>query len=176
MFKKLSLQSEELTGCGHRGANGGHHGGGGDDPIDFSTLSEPWGTPLDNRQEGGTFCQPNGPDGYYTHNFNQRISFEAPVGKRVRFTITSAHLDDNNVQYGITLICPVGGGNGDGLTSPLTIIGDSTAGTGFWGSNSVPYVVETPVGQNTADFWFASNPFSQWVRDDGSFRVQVEFF
>ena len=175
MFKKLSLQSEELTGCGHKGANGGHHGGGGDDPIDFSTLSEPWGTPLANRTEGGLFCQPNGPDGYYSNNFDQRISFEAPAGKRIRFTVTLAHLDDN-WQYGIKLRSPIGGGNGESLTSPVNIYGDSTAGTDFFSSHSVPFVAETPVGQNTADFWFTSNYFSHQVRPDGEWRVTVEFF
>tara|TARA_R100001510_G_C7604260_1_gene169911 strand:+ start:216 stop:743 length:528 start_codon:yes stop_codon:yes gene_type:complete len=175
MFKKLSIQSEELTGCGPKGANGGHHGGGGDDPIDFSTLSEPWGVALEPRTEGGTFCQPNGPDGYYSNNFDQRISFEAPAGKRIRFTVTLAHLDDN-WQYGIKLRSPIGGGNGESLTSPVNIYGDSTAGTDFFSSHSVPFVAETPVGQNTADFWFTSNYFSHQVRPDGEWRVTVEFF
>ena len=180
--RKLTLQEASRLGLSFSRNHGGTFSAatGGDEdtdtPIDFSTLSAPYGTALSNRTEGGTFCQPNGPSGFYSHNFNERISFEAPSGKRIRFTITSALLDSNNSQYGITFISPVGAGTGDALTSPVTIIGDSTAGSGFWGSNSVPFVAETPVGQNTADFWFSSNPFSQNVRNDGSFRVTVEFF
>ena len=156
--------------------NGHAAGGGGDAPIDFSTLSAPYGTALAARTEGGTFCQPNGPDGYYSNNFNERITFEAPAGKRIRFTITLAHLDDTSWQYGLTLISPSGGGSGDGLTSPVTIYGDSTTGSNYWASHSVPHVVETAAGQNTADLWFASNYFAQNVRNDGEFRVNVEFF
>mgnify|MGYP003140748894 CR=1 FL=1 len=147
-----------------------------DDPIDFATLAEPYGTPLAARTEGGTFCQPNGPSGYYPHRFDGRISFEAPVGKRIRFTITLAHLDDTSWQYGMRFISPIGGGNGEALTSPVTIYGDSTNNTNFWSSNSVPYVIETAVGQNTADFWFSSNYFGHQVRADGEWRVTVEFF
>ena len=146
-----------------------------DDPIDFSTLSEPYGTPLAARTEGGVFCQPNGPSGYYTNNFNQRISFEAPAGQRIRFTVTLAKLDTNN-QYGITLIAGIGNGLGDALTMPVTIFGDSDASTDFWASNSVPFVAETPPGQNAADFWFSSNYFGHQVRADGEWRVTVEFF
>ena len=109
-----------------------------DDPIDFATVSEPWGTALAARTEGGTFCQPNGPDGYYTNNFNKRITFEAPSGKRIRFTITLAHLDNTSWQYGITLISPTGAGLGNSL--------------------------------------FSSNYFSHQVRNDGEWRVTVEFF
>ena len=172
MFKKLSLQSEELTGCGRHGATGGG-GGGGDDPIDFSTLSEPWGTPLANRTEGGLFCQPNGPDGYYTNDFSGRISFEAPVGKRIRFTIAMAKTDED-WQKGFSFIEPVGGSSSDKIVP--TIYGDSSLGTGTFASQSVPLVVETTVGNNTADFWFSTNYFPQNVRNDGEWRVQVEFF
>tara|TARA_R100001510_G_scaffold43022_1_gene39473 strand:- start:605 stop:1819 length:1215 start_codon:yes stop_codon:yes gene_type:complete len=144
-----------------------------DDPIDFATLSEPWGTPLAARTEGGIFCQPNGPSGYYTYNFSGRISFEAPVGKRIRFTITMAKMD-SDWQYGFSFIEPIGAG-GDSRIVPK-VYGDSVAGTGTFASQSVPYVIETSVGQNTADFWFSSNPFSQNVRADGEWRVTVEFF
>lgn len=151
------------------------HAGGDDTPIDFSTVSAPYGTALAARTEGGTFCQPNGPSGHYSNNFNERVSFEAPAGQRVRFTITLAKLDTNG-QYGITLIAGIGNGLGDALTSPVTIFGDSAASTDFWASNSVPFVVETPSGQNEADFWFSSNPFAHQVRADGEFSVTVEFF
>jgi len=170
MFDRISVQSQGLTGACCSISRGG---GGGDDPIDFSTLSEPWGTPLANRTEGGLFCQPNGPDGYYSYNFSGRISFEAPVGKRIRFTITMAKMDDN-WQYGMSFIEPVGGGSDDKIVPK--VYGDSSAGTGTFASQSVPYVIETTVGNNTADFWFGSNPFQQNVRDDGEWRVQVEFF
>jgi hypothetical protein len=144
-----------------------------DDPIDFATLSEPWGTPLDNRQEGGTFCQPNGPDGYYPHNFSGRISFEAPSGKRIRFTITMAKTDDW-WQKGFSFIEPVGGGSSDKIVP--TIYGDSSTGTGTFAGQSVPLVVETSAGQNTADFWFSTNYFAHTIRNDGEWRVTVEFF
>jgi len=144
-----------------------------DDPIDFSTLSEPYGTPLAARTEGGVFCQPNGPSGYYTNNFNQRIVFEAPVGQRIRFTVTLAKLDDNT-QYGMTFIAPTGGGMGDALAA--TVYGDSVANTGTFASQSTPYVLETAAGENTADFWFTSDPFAIQVRADGEWRVTVEFF
>ena len=153
--------------------NGVAGGGGGDTPIDFATVSEPYGTALAARTEGGTFCQPNGPAGYYTHDFNKRIVFQAPADKRIRFTITMAKLD-TNWQYGLTFVEPTGGGASDLLVP--TVYGDSTANTGTFASQSLPYVIETEVGQNTADFWFASNPFSQNVRADGEFRVTVEFF
>jgi len=151
----------------------GVEGAADDTPIDFGTVSEPYGTPLDARTSGGTFCQPNGPGGYYSHNFNQRIVFAAPSGQRIRFTITLAKLD-THWQYGLTFVEPTGGNAGDLLVP--TVYGDSSTNSGTFAAQSVPYVIETDVGQNTGDFWFASNPFSHQVRADGEWRVSVEFF
>jgi len=170
MFPKMNLQSMSLTSSSKYATNGGGDGG---DVLEFSDYSEPWGTPLANRTEGGTFCQPNGPDGYYQHDFSGRISFEAPSGKRIRFTITMAKMDDN-WQKGFSFIEPVGAGS-DSKIVP-TIYGDSSTGTGTFASQSVPLVVETSVGQNTADFWFSSDHFAHAMRDDGEWRVTVEFF
>ena len=153
--------------------NGVDSGGGGDTLIDFGTVSEPWGTPLDARTSGGTFCQPGGPGAYYSHNFSGRVSFEAPSGQRIRFTITLAKLDAD-WQKGFSFIEPMGAGS-DSKIVP-TIYGDSTTNTGTFASQSTPYVIESSVGQNSADFWFSSNHFAQNVRADGEWRVTVEFF
>ena len=171
MMKGMGLAAGGFPATGAPAEEGG--GGAGETLIDFSTLSEPWGTALASRTEGGTFCQPNGPGGYYAHDFGERISFEAPSGKRIRFTITMAKLDDD-WQKGFSFIEPVGAGS-DSKIVP-TIYGDSSTNSGTFASASVPLVVETSVGQNTGDFWFSSNHFAQNVRNDGEWRVTVEFF
>ena len=81
---------------------------------------------------------------------------------------------DDNWQKGFSFIEPMGAGSDSKIVN--TIYGDSSAGTGTFASQTVPLVVETSVGQNTADFWFSSDHFAQNIRNDGEWRVTVEFF
>lgn len=124
------------------------------DSVAGTTLTDP-----------AVILQPGAP-GYYPANYNDFVTFEAPVGQRVRATITEAHLDGWWAR-GINFAEP-----GVGFLRN-TIYGDSSTPSGTFVAEPVPLVQESPVGINQMEVHFTSDTF---VRADGSFRIEVEFF
>ena len=102
-----------------------------------------------------------GSDGGYVNNENYTVTFQAAAGQTVEATMTFCEIE-NYYQEGVTF-------SDNGVAMTNKIYGSGTAGTGFWASNSLPYVIET-----------TSNIMQINFRSDGSvtadgFRIEVVF-
>jgi hypothetical protein len=133
-------------------------GGGGGALVEYN-MDDVAGTTL--TTSGVVLFDSGGSDGGYVNNENYTVTFQAAAGQTVEATMTFCEIE-NYYQEGVTF-------SDNGVAMTNKIYGSGTAGTGFWASNSLPYVIET-----------TSNIMQINFRSDGSvtadgFRIEVVF-
>ena len=102
-----------------------------------------------------------GSSGGYSPGENYTVTFQAGAGQIVRATITECEIEAY-YQEGLQFY-------DNGVAIGNRIYGSATANTGFWATNSTPYIIESTT--NIMEINFKSD-FS--VQDDG-FTVSVDF-
>ena len=133
-------------------------GGGGGALVEYN-MDDVAGTTI--TTSGVVLFDSGGSDGGYVNNENYTVTFQAAAGQTVEATMTNCEIE-NYYQEGVTF-------SDNGVAMTNKIYGSGSAGTGFWASNSLPYVIETTTNVMQINF-----------RSDGSvtadgFRIEVVF-
>ena len=132
--------------------------GGGGALVEYN-MDDVAGTTV--TTSGVVLFDSGGSDGGYVNNENYTVTFQAAVGQTVQATMTYCEIE-HYYREGLTF-----SDNGTAMTNKIH--GSGSAGTGFWESNSLPYVIETT--SNVMQIQFESDGS---VTDDG-FRIEVVF-
>ena len=131
---------------------------GGGSMVEYN-MDDVAGTTL--TTSGVVIFDSGGSSGVYVNNENYTVTFQAAAGQTVQATMTFCEIE-NYYQEGVTF-------SDNGVAMTNKIHGSGSAGTGFWSSNSLPYVITT-----------SSNIMQINFRSDGSvtadgFRIEVIF-
>lgn len=102
-----------------------------------------------------------GSSGGYSPSENYTVTFQAGAGQIVRATITECEIE-NYYQEGLQFY-------DDGAFLGNRIYGSASANTGFWASNSLPYVIETTTNVMQINFK------SDWGIQSDGFTISVDF-
>ena len=169
MFRRLSVLSRNLLATIPKKGNSGGGTTWTIDAVNGQTLTEE-----------GTLYNTNGPSGFYGGNENFSVTFQGPVGTRVRATLKDCQLD-TWYQRGLRLQVPFAGDffdprPGDTWTGGI-IFGDQPTSTRSFAPDgallrSPTWVLESSTNEGVITFTSDSAAF---IRPDGKWEIEVEF-